>query len=284
MRTRPVQLPRVADTPVVSRSADSARETGRNRRATSGLHARQQVRAPGRSEHGLPSAQRAGALIRWRRVRLATKGVAVSSEDAPSKVDTSVAHPARRYDYWLGGKDNFAVDRESGDAVEEQFPTIRLGVRENRWFMCRAVDFAAVQGIRQFLDIGTGIPTTPNTHQIAQEAEPAARIVYVDNDPLVLVHARALMSGTPQGATTYLQADLREHRKILEHQDLRTTVDLSKPVALMLLAVLHFIRDDEDPRAIVDTLIDALPEGSLVIASHATLEHSARRSTLGGCP
>jgi hypothetical protein len=198
----------------------------------------------------------------------------VGSDDTSSKIDTSVAHPARRYDYWLGGKDNFAADRESGDAVEARFPTIRLGVRENRWFMCRAVDFAARQeGIRQYLDIGTGIPTSPNTHQIAQEADPAARIVYADNDPLVLTHARALMTGTPRGATAYLEADLREPRSILEHPDLRATLDLSQPVALMLLAVLHFIRDHEDPRGIVDTLIDALPDGSLVIASHATLEH-----------
>jgi len=198
----------------------------------------------------------------------------LSSENTSSRVDPSVAHPARRYDYWLGGTDNFAADRESGDAVEARFPTIRLGVRENRWFLCRAVDFAARQaGIRQFLDIGTGIPTSPNTHQIAQEAEPAARIVYIDNDPLVRAQAQALMTGTPQGATTYIEADLREPRKILEHQDLRTVLDLSKPLALMLVAVLHFIRDDEDPRAVIDTLIDALPDGSLVIASHATLEH-----------
>jgi hypothetical protein len=201
----------------------------------------------------------------------------MSSEEALSKIDTSVAHPARRYDYWLGGKDNFAADRESGDAVEAQLPTIRLSVRENRWFMCRAVAFAAGQeGIRQFLDIGTGIPTSPNTHQIAQEADPTARIVYVDNDPLVLVHARALMTGTPQGVTTYLEADLREPGKILKHEELLATLDLSKPVVLMLLAVLHFVRDAEDPRAIVDTLIDALPDGSLVIASHATLEHLPR--------
>jgi hypothetical protein len=198
----------------------------------------------------------------------------VSGEDTWSKIDTTVAHPARRYDYWLGGKDNFAADRESGDAVEARFPTIRLGVRENRWFLCRAVDFAVRQeGIRQFLDIGTGIPTSPNTHEIAQEADPAARIVYIDNDPLVLAHARALMTGTPQGVTTYIDADLREPRKILKHEDLRTVLDLSEPVALILVAVLHFIRDAEDPRAIIDTLIDALPDGSLVIASHATLEH-----------
>ena len=201
----------------------------------------------------------------------------MSSEDALSKVDTSVAHPARRYDYWLGGKDNFAADRESGDAVEAMLPTIRVAVRENRWFMCRAVKFAAERlGIRQFLDIGTGIPTSPNTHQIAQETDRTAHVVYVDNDPLVLVHARALMIGTREGLTNYIQADLREPGKILQHDVLRSTLDLSQPVALMLLAVLHFLRDEEDPRAILDTLIDALPDGSLVIASHATLEHLPR--------
>jgi hypothetical protein len=202
------------------------------------------------------------------------KGATVSSEDAPSKIDTTVAHPARRYDYWLGGKDNFAADRESADAVEAKFPTIRLTVRENRWFLHRAVHFAARQaGMRQYLDIGTGIPTSPNTHQIAQEADPTARIVYVDNDPLVLSHARALLTGTPQGVTAYIEADLREPHKILEHKDVVSALNPSKPVALILVAVLHFIRDQENPRAIVDTLIDALPNGSLVIASHVTLEH-----------
>jgi hypothetical protein len=198
----------------------------------------------------------------------------VTSENLPSTFDTTVAHPARRYDYWLGGKDNFAADRESGDAVEAQLPTIRLSVRENRWFLHRAVEFAARQaGIRQFLDIGTGIPTSPNTHQIAQRADPTAAIVYVDNDPLVLVHARALLTGTPEGVTTYIEADLRQPAEILGHADVHATLDLSKPVVLILVAVLHFISDDEHPRAIIDTLVDALPDGSMVIASHATLEH-----------
>ncbi len=182
-------------------------------------------------------------------------------------------HQRRAYDYWLGGKDNFAADRASGDAVEAQFPTIRVGVRENRQFLLRAVDFAAGQGIRQFLDIGTGIPTTPNTHQVAQDADPRSRVVYVDNDPLVLTHARALMTGTAEGSTAYLEADLREPRSILDHPDLRATLDLTQPTALLLLAVLHFLRDEDQPREIVGTLLDALPHGSLVIASHATLEH-----------
>jgi hypothetical protein len=198
----------------------------------------------------------------------------VSSEDTTSKVDTSVAHPARRYDYWLGGKDNFAADRASGDAIEAMMPTVRLAVRENRDFLRRAVRFAAEQEhIRQFLDIGTGIPTSPNTHQIAQQVDPAARIVYVDNDPLVLVHARALLTGTAQGRTAYIEADLREPRDILDDAEVAETLDLTEPVALLLVAVLHFVRNEEDPRGIVDTLVDALPDGSLVVASHVTLEH-----------
>ncbi|MEV6351032.1 SAM-dependent methyltransferase [Actinoplanes sp. NPDC051851] len=198
----------------------------------------------------------------------------MSSEDVRPKVDCTVPHPARRYDYWLGGKDNFQVDRDAADAIEKQFPTVRLLAQENRWFLHRSVRYAARElGIRQFLDIGTGIPTSPNTHQVAQEIDPAARIVYVDNDPLVLAHARALMTGTPQGRTAYLDADLRDPGGILHHADTAATLDLTRPVALMMLAVLHFIRDEENPRAIVDTLIDALPHGSLVVISHGTPEH-----------
>ncbi|TWG12538.1 SAM-dependent methyltransferase [Actinoplanes teichomyceticus] len=190
-----------------------------------------------------------------------------------SGIDTSVAHPARRYDYLLGGKDNFQADRQSAHEIEKRHPTARLSAQENRFFMHRAVRFMAREGIRQFLDIGTGIPTSPNTHEIAQETDPAARIVYVDNDPLVLVHARALLTGTEQGRTTYIQADLRRPDAILADDDLRATLDLTRPVGLLLIAVLHFIRDDDDPRAILDTLISALPSGSIVAASHATPEH-----------
>ena len=188
-------------------------------------------------------------------------------------IDTSVAHPARRYDYLLGGKDNFEADRESARRIEEQMPTIRLTAMENRWFLHRAVRFMAEQGIRQFLDIGTGIPTSPNTHEVAQQIDPSARIVYVDNDPLVLVHARALLTGDSRGKTAYLEADLREPQKILEEARLAEVLDLSEPVGLLLIAVLHFIRDDDNPRQIVDTLIDALPEGSVVAATHVTLEY-----------
>ncbi|BCY08385.1 hypothetical protein L3i22_034730 [Actinoplanes sp. L3-i22] len=190
-----------------------------------------------------------------------------------SRLDTSRPHPARRYDYWLGGKDNFEADRESARQIEERMPLVRLTVHENRWFLHRAVRFLARQGIRQFLDIGTGIPTSPNTHEIAQEIDPTSRIVYADNDPLVLAHARALLAGDPRGRTAYLDADLRDPARILGDADLRQTLDLTRPVALMLIAILHFIRDAEDPRGILDTLIDALPDGSYVVATHVTLEY-----------
>ncbi|GAA0555027.1 SAM-dependent methyltransferase [Paractinoplanes ferrugineus] len=197
----------------------------------------------------------------------------MSSHQESGPIDTSVAHPARRYDYLLGGKDNFEADRESAHRIEEQMPTIRLTAQENRWFLHRAVRFLAEQGIRQFLDVGTGIPTSPNTHQIAQEVDPGSRIVYVDNDPLVLVHARALLTGDPRGRTAYLEADLREPRTILEDPQLTEVLDLDRPVALLLIAVLHFIRDDDDPQRLLATLIDALPEGSYVAATHVTLEY-----------
>ncbi|MEV4656738.1 SAM-dependent methyltransferase [Micromonospora sp. NPDC049301] len=191
---------------------------------------------------------------------------------AADRIDTSVAHPARRYNYLLGGKDNFAADRESGDALAAAMPTIRLAAVENRMFLQRAVRFLAQQGVRQFLDVGTGIPTADNTHEVAQAIDPSARVVYVDNDPIVLTHARALLSSTPEGRTAYLDADLRDPEGILAHPGLRTTLDLTEPVALMLVAILHFIRDDEDPRGILARLVAALPAGSYVVASHVTWE------------
>jgi hypothetical protein len=192
----------------------------------------------------------------------------------PGEIDTTVAHPARRYNYWLGGKDNFAADRASGDAVEAAMPTIRLMAVENRHFLGRAARFVAGQGIRQFLDIGTGIPAPGNTHEVVQAVDPTSRIVYVDNDPIVLTHARALLNSTPGGSVAYIDADLRRPREILDHPELKAGLDLTQPVALLLVAVLHFIRDDEDPQGVVDTLLDALPAGSYVIASHATWEYS----------
>jgi len=186
-------------------------------------------------------------------------------------VDTTVAHSARRYDYWLGGKDNFAADRESGDAIAAAFPTVRTAVIENRRFVRRATAFLAGHaGIRQFLDIGTGIPTSPNVHEIAQGITPASRVVYVDNDPIVLAHARALLASSPQGATAYLDADVRDPDKIIANAELREIFDLSQPVALMLAAILHFIRDEDDPYGIVARLVSILPEGSYLVMSHAT--------------
>ncbi|GIF14249.1 SAM-dependent methyltransferase [Actinoplanes teichomyceticus] len=189
------------------------------------------------------------------------------------RIDTSRPHPARRYNYWLGGKDNFAADRESGDAIAAAMPTIRIATLENRRFLQRAVRHLTRAGIHQFLDIGTGLPTADNTHEVAQAIEPAARVVYADNDPLVLAHARALLTSSPQGATAYLDADLRQPARILTDPVLRDTLDLDEPVALMLVAILHFIRDDEDPRRIIEELVDALAPGSCLVASHATWDH-----------
>jgi S-adenosyl methyltransferase len=194
------------------------------------------------------------------------------SDQKPDRMDVTTAHPARRYNYWLGGKDNFAADRASGDAIEAAMPGIRLMAVENRMFLGRAVRYLAEQGIDQFLDIGTGIPAPGNTHEVAQSVVPTARTVYVDNDPLVLTHARALLTSAPTGTNAYLDADLREPDAILGNPDLKATLDFTRPVALMLVAVLHFIRDDEDPQGIVDTLVGALPPGSYVVATHATWE------------
>ncbi len=186
-------------------------------------------------------------------------------------VDTTVAHSARRYDYWLGGKDNFAADRESGDAIAAAFPTVRTAVIENRRFVGRAVAFLAEHaGIRQFLDIGTGIPTSPNVHEIAQRIAPASRVVYVDNDPIVLAHARALLASSPEGATAYIDADLRDPDKIINDADLRDTLDFSRPMALVLGAILHFIPDGDDPYEIVARLVGALPKDSYLVMSHTT--------------
>ncbi|RKN51129.1 SAM-dependent methyltransferase [Micromonospora endolithica] len=208
------------------------------------------------------------------------------------RIDTSVAHPARRYNYWLGGKDNFQADRESGDAMAAAFPTIRTSALENRRFLQRAVGYLAREaGIRQFLDIGTGIPTADNTHEVAQSIAPESRVVYVDNDPIVLAHARALLTSSAEGATSYIDADLREPEKILGHPDLLRTIDPSQPVALMLVAILHFVPDDDDPYAVVRRLLDALPAGSYLAASHATHDYlppevaaQAKAAARGGGP
>ena len=159
--------------------------------------------------------------------------------------DSSVPHIARVYDYWLGGKDNFAADRELGERTLEAYPNLVFSVRANRAFLARAVRFlAAEMGIRQFLDVGTGIPTANNTHEVAQRVAPEARIVYVDNDPIVLSHARALLTSKPEGACAYLDADLRDPDKILA--EAADTLDFTAPVAVMLIAVMHFVGDDAE--------------------------------------
>lgn len=203
----------------------------------------------------------------------AVVGTSGNGSSWSDRIDVNQPHPARRYNYWLGGKDNFAADRESGDAIAAAMPSIRIAAMENRRFLQRSVRFLAEHGIRQFLDIGTGLPTADNTHEVAQAIDPSARIVYADNDPLVLAHARALLTSSREGATAYLDADLRGPEKILADPVLHETLDLTKPVALMLVATLHFIRDDENPRHIIDRLVGALAPGSYVVASHATYDY-----------
>ena len=183
------------------------------------------------------------------------------------KLDTSVAHIARVYDYWLGGKDNFAVDREVGDRVLDIHPETALSVRASRGLLARSVRYlAAEEGIRQFLDVGTGLPSANNTHEVAQAIAPGARVLYVDNDPIVLAHARALLASSPEGETGYLDADMKDPDAILAGA--RRLLDLSKPVGIMLVAVLHMLRDDEEPQAIVDRFMAAVPPGSFLVISH----------------
>ncbi|MET0494313.1 MAG: SAM-dependent methyltransferase [Actinoplanes sp.] len=178
-------------------------------------------------------------------------------------LDTSVPDPARRYDYWLGGKDNFAADRESGDLIAARFPHIRTAVLENRRFLRRAVTTLAQSGVDQFLDIGTGFPTADNTHQIVQDINPAAKVVYVDNSPLVLVHARALLTADPDaGDVAYIDGDLRNPAGILADPTLHEHLDLTRPVGLLLIAVTHFLTDADNPHEQAKSLVDAMPDGS----------------------
>ncbi len=186
-------------------------------------------------------------------------------------LQTDRAHPARVYDCLLGGKDNFAADREAAAQNLKVNPNARIPPRENRGFLRRAVQYLAEDaGIRQFLDIGTGIPTSPNVHEVAQAINPAARIVYVDNDPIVLAHARALLTSTPEGKTAYIDADLRDVNAVLGAPDLRETLDLNQPVGLLLFGVMHLLPDSDDPHAITARFLDALPSGSYLALSHLT--------------
>ena len=191
-------------------------------------------------------------------------------------VDISRPHMARIYDYFLGGENHFPADRETAEQILQTNPAIRIAARENRAFLGRAVGYLAAEaGIRQLLDIGTGLPTTNNVHEVAQAVAPASRVVYVDNDPLILTQARALLNSAPAGRTAYIHADLREPQKILDHPVTREVLDLGQPTALVMLATLHLIPDDDKPAEIIAALLDALPSGSYFVASHITMEHAA---------
>lgn len=188
-----------------------------------------------------------------------------------SEIDTSKPHPARMYDAYLGGRDNYAADREAVRQILRDFPEVRAIARANRGFMQRAVRFLAGEaGIRQFIDIGTGIPSAGNVHEVAGQVAPGARVVYVDNDPIVHVHANALLTGS--GTTAIVLADLHDPSAILAHPKVRELIDFSQPVALLLVAILHFIAEGDDPVAIVATLRDALPPGSYLALSHGTAD------------
>jgi hypothetical protein len=194
-------------------------------------------------------------------------------EQVAHELNTNVAHPARVYDYWLGGKDNFPADRALAEHMMQAIPTMPALAAANRAFLGRAVRYLAGEaGIRQFLDIGTGIPTSPNVHEVAQAVAPDARVVYVDNDPIVLAHARALLTSRDVGETAFIMADLREPQSILDHPTLKDTLDLSRPVAVLVVAVLMYFRDSEHPNPfeMVATLMEPMPSGSYVAITHPT--------------
>lgn len=196
-----------------------------------------------------------------------------AARSSPPALDTAVANPARMWNYWLGGKDHYAADRDAADKVREAMPAMPLIARLARRFLGDAVGQLAGGGIRQFLDIGTGLPTADNTHEVAQRAAPESRIVYVDYDPVVLSYARALLTSSPEGATDYIQADLRDTGTILA--DTARTLDLRQPVAILLIAILHFIPDSDDPYAVVARLMDAVAPGSYLVIVHAASDIQA---------
>lgn len=192
--------------------------------------------------------------------------------EAPN-LNTSVAHPARIYDYLLGGKDNFQADRDASAEIIAGWPHLPTSMQANRRFMGRLVrHLAAEMGIRQFLDVGTGLPTAPNLHNVVQEVAPESHVVYVDNDPIVLVHARALLTSTPEGKTAYIDADLRDPDAILNAPQFVGTLDLSEPVALSLIAILQFITDEDEARGVIRRLLDPLPPGSVLALSTVTAD------------
>ena len=190
---------------------------------------------------------------------------------AGAGIDTTVSHSARIWDYWLGGKDNYQVDREVGDRIEEMLPDIVRQAREDRLFLGRVVRYLAGEaGIRQFLDIGTGLPTADNTHQVAQRVAPESKIVYVDNDPLVLAHARALLTSTPEGTTDYIHADMHDPGTIVAGA--AQTLDFGRPIAITMLGVLWHVMDNDEANAIISRLVQAMPSGSYLALNHPTIE------------
>ena len=191
------------------------------------------------------------------------------------EIDSNTPQSARIWNYWLGGKDHYAADREAGDAVTAQIPDIPEGARAERAFLVRAVRHLVGEGVRQFLDVGTGLPTANNTHEVAQRLAPESRIVYVDNDPIVLAHARALLTSTAEGKTEYIDADLRRPQEILAAA--RRTLDFSRPIGLMLLGVINHLMDDGEARSVVRELVDALPAGSFLVLTHSTAEVHGER-------
>ena len=192
--------------------------------------------------------------------------------DSP-RYDTTVAHPARVYNYWLGGKDHFAADREVGEQTKEAYPGIVAGVQAQRAFLASAVRYLAGTGVRQFLDIGTGLPVANNTHEVAQSVAPESRVVYVDNDPMVLAHARALLTSTPEGACAYLDADIRDTDGVLRAAS--GLLDFGQPVAVMLIGILQLIPDSDDPAGIAARLVSAVPAGSWIAIAHPASDVAA---------
>jgi hypothetical protein len=188
-----------------------------------------------------------------------------------ARLNTGVAHNARVWNYWIGGKDNYEVDQQVGEHVADMFPIIRDIARADRDFLGRAVSFlAGERGVRQFLDVGTGLPTADNTHEIAQRIAPESRIVYVDNDPIVLVHARTLLTGTQDGVTAYIDADVHDPEAILERA--AGTLDFTEPVAVMMLGILNFVLDTDKARDIAHRVMAAVPSGSYLVLTHPTFD------------
>jgi hypothetical protein len=205
----------------------------------------------------------------WRRAATAEQMSALTRS-----IDPTVAHIARIQDYWLGGKDHFEADRIAGDEAIAQLPDTVASVRNTRAFLGRTVRFlAAGQGVRQFLDLGTGIPTASNTHEVAQGVAPESRIVYVDSDPMVLAHARALLTSSPEGRCAYIDADIRDPEKVLNTA--AEVLDFAEPVAVVLMAVLQFVPDDDDPHGMVRRLMAAVPAGSYLVISHPAADIQA---------